>query len=137
MARLSLVRDSAVRQWDVELWVAVDHPSVAPAVAAAIAIDLAFDLETVDDVRMATDEICSELSRRAVPATRMHCGFEAEHECLGVTLEVQVAERPWARDRLGADVVDVLADSTSHHWDVTDGRPSYVFSTSFRPDEPV
>ena len=27
---------------------------------------------------MATDEICSELSRRAVPATRMHCGFEAE-----------------------------------------------------------
>lgn len=73
MARLSLVpEDRSDHAWEVEVNLGMAHVSVAQAVATALAIDLDFDLEAVDDVRIATNEVCTELASHARPQAILH-----------------------------------------------------------------
>jgi hypothetical protein len=133
MARLSLVPDNPRdRSWDVELNLSVAHVAVAQAVATALAIDLDFDLEAVDDVRMATDEVCTELAGRADPRAILHLVFDAHAGALEVAVQLEsVDDRRWL-EPVDPDVVRALTDTVTRSAEDTAVEGIHILRTWFR-----
>lgn len=133
MTRLSLVpghpRDHT---WDVEVNVGVAHVSVAQAVATALAIDLDFDLEAVDDVRIATDEVCAELAGHADPHSILRLVFDARGDVLVVSAQLESDGDRSLADDVDLDVVRALTDSVSRSSEDSAVDGTHILRTWFR-----
>lgn len=133
MARLSLVPDQRSGQmWDVEVNLGVAHVSVPQAVATALAIDLDFDLEAVDDVRIATNEVCTELASHARPQAILHVGFDARNDALEVSAELESDDDRRLADDMGADVVRALTDTVTRTAEDSTVGGTHILRTWFR-----
>lgn len=64
-------------------------PSIR-AVAADVAARADFDLDAIDDVRMAVDDLCAMLVRIAAPEAMLWCEFTVGDERMEVVAEVEV-----------------------------------------------
>lgn len=132
MVRLSLVPDRpSDRAWDVEVNLGVAHVSVAQAVATALAIDLDFDLEAIDEVRIATIEVCAELAGHAGPQAILHLGFDARDDALEVAAHLESDDHAWL-EHVDPDVVRALTDAVTRTAEDSADDGSHILRTSFR-----
>ncbi|MGH3827245.1 MAG: ATP-binding protein [Pseudonocardiaceae bacterium] len=84
-------------------------------VAADLAARADFDLDSIDDLRMAVDDLCAMLTRIAVDNTMLSCAFTVLPGRIEVAAEVEVDD---VRDRLstgsfGWRVLECLANEVS------------------------
>lgn len=132
MVRLSLVPDDpSDRTWDVEVNLGVAHVSVAQAVATALAIDLDFDLEAVDEVRIATIEVCAELAGHAGSQAILHLGFDARDDALEVMAHLKSDDYSWF-EHVEPDVVRALTDAVTRTSEDSAEVGFHILRTSFR-----
>jgi hypothetical protein len=132
MVRLSLVPDRpSDRAWDVEVNLGVAHVSVAQAVATALAIDLDFDLEAVDEVRIATIEVCAELASHAAPQAILHLVFDARDDALEVAAHLESDDYLWV-EHVDPDVVRALTDTVTRSAEGPAVGGTHILRTSFR-----
>jgi len=134
MARLSLVpEDRSDHAWEVEVNLGMAHVSVAQAVATALAIDLDFDLEAVDDVRIATNEVCTELASHARPQAILHLVFDARDDALEVSAQLESDDdRRSVDDDADPDVVRALMDTVTRTAEETAVAGIHILRTWFR-----
>lgn len=132
MASLSLVPDhSGEPTWDVEITLGVAHVAVAQAVATALAIDLDFDLEAVDDIRIATNEVCTELVEHADPRAVLHLVFEARKGAFEMAAELESEDCAWI-EHVVPDVVRALTDTVTRSSQNSDVDGRHILRTWFR-----
>lgn len=84
-------------------------------VAADLAARADFDLDSIDDLRMAVDDLCAMLVRIASGDATLRCRFTARPERIEVTAEVEVedgTEPPTTRS-FNWRVLECLADDVS------------------------
>lgn len=84
-------------------------------VAADLAARADFDLDSIDDLRMAVDDLCAMLVRIACGDATLRCRFTARPERIEVTAEVEVedgTEPPTTRS-FNWRVLECLADDVS------------------------
>ncbi len=88
------------------------HLFVVRALAATIAIRQDFELDAVEDVKLAVDEICSTLVPRARPGEQLICQLSAVDGVIGVSAHV-VSDTDSAIDQntFGWRVLTTLTDS--------------------------
>ncbi|MEO7193650.1 MAG: ATP-binding protein [Pseudonocardiaceae bacterium] len=84
-------------------------------VAADLAARADFDLDSIDDLRMAVDDLCAMLARIAADNAMLSCAFTIRPERIEVAAEVEVDD---VQDRLptgsfGWRVLECLANEVS------------------------
>lgn len=108
---------------DIEVRIGANpaHLSVVRAVAADLAMRADFDLDAISDLKMAVDEVCSELVSRSVDGAVLVCRFGVDGEQIHFTAEAPVtsASTP-SRESFGWRVLSALTDSVNT-WVVPDG----------------
>lgn len=84
-------------------------------VAADLAARADFDLDSIDDLRMAVDDLCAMLVRIAPPDATLRCRFTARPERIEVAAEVDVEDgtEPPATRSFSWRVLECLADDVS------------------------
>jgi len=94
---------------------------VVRMVAATVAADDGFDIDEVDDVRMAVDELCSAVIESR-PSSPLHIHFRLENHVLAVRVEADQPDPGAAApvDELRAAVLGATAGE--HAFSLTDGR---------------
>jgi serine/threonine-protein kinase RsbW len=84
---------------------------VVRALAATIAIRQDFELDAVEDVKLAVDEICSTLVPRAKPDAQLICQFTASDGVIEVSASVvSGTEAPVDQDTFGWRVLTTLTE---------------------------
>ena len=85
------------------------------AVAADLAARADFDLDSIDDLRMAVDELCAMLVRVAAADGMLSCRFTVRPERIEVAAEVDVdgAAEPLPTRTFGWRVLECLADEVT------------------------
>lgn len=100
----------------VELRLPADVAQLAipRTVAETLALRKDFDLDTVADIKLATDEACSTLVAVAVPHSTLTCRFEVLASSLAIGVSTTVT-RPGAPSdgEFGWYVLEILTDSVS------------------------
>ncbi len=103
-----------------------DRLELLRSVATALAVALDFDIDTLADLRMAVDELCSMAMKRARPNSEMCVRFETGDGAVSVLAEVPVSEPATVdEDSFGWMVLQTLADSvawTAHSGGVENQR---------------
>jgi serine/threonine-protein kinase RsbW len=81
-------------------------------VAADLAARADFDLDSIDDLRMAVDDLCAMLVRTAADNATLRCSFTVRPERIEVAAEVDVDEvaDPLPTGSFGWRVLECLAD---------------------------
>lgn len=81
-------------------------------VAADLAARADFDVDSIDDLRMAVDDLCAMLVRVAAADATLHCRFTVRHERIEVTAEIDVDDRadPLPTGSFAWRVLQCLAD---------------------------
>lgn len=108
--------DHVLTPSDIEIRLGADlrNLSVLRAVAANIALRADFDLDSVEDTKLAVDEMCSTLITRAVPAATLTCCFLVSDEAIGVHAFVSSPNsQPIDQRSLGWRVLTTLTDSVN------------------------
>lgn len=108
------LKDEHVFSTDAELRLRADltHLPIARQVAATIAIREDFDLDTVEDVKLAVDEMCSTLIVRAVPGTVLSCRFQVSDGVITLLGSVLSAtDQPVDQQSFGWRVLRTLTDT--------------------------
>jgi serine/threonine-protein kinase RsbW len=84
-------------------------------VAADLAARADFDLDSIDDLRMAVDELCAMLVRVAADYATLSCRFTIRAERIEVAADVEVADGadPLPTGSFGWRVLECLADEVS------------------------
>ena len=84
-------------------------------VAADLAARADFDLDSIDDLRMAVDDLCAMLVRVAATSGTLSCRFTVCPERIEVAAEVDVDEAadPLPTRTFGWRVLECLADEVS------------------------
>ena len=84
-------------------------------VAADLAARADFDLDSIDDLRMAVDDLCAMLVRIASQDAMLRCRFTARPERIEVAADVEVEEgtEPPPRRSFSWRVLECLADDVS------------------------
>lgn len=102
-------------------------PSVR-AVAADLAMRQDFDLDSISDLRMAVDEVCSALIRIAAPESVLSCRFRVEPGQITVTGRACTVDGAMPNeDSFGWWVLRSLADDvTVTKVDTENGEPASV-----------
>jgi serine/threonine-protein kinase RsbW len=89
--------------------------AVIPTIRTVVA-DLAaradFDLDSIDDLRMAIDDLCAMLVRIAADKTGLRCAFTVRPERIEVDVEAEVVG-PLPTDSFAWRVLECLADGVS------------------------
>ncbi|HEX5400740.1 MAG TPA: anti-sigma factor [Pseudonocardiaceae bacterium] len=94
---------------------------VLRSLAATLALREDFDLDEVEDVKLAVDEMCSALVLRARAGEYLTCQFETAPRSVGVLASVPSDNsRPIEQDTFGWRVLGALTDQVTT-W-VTPGR---------------
>ena len=102
----------------------VDMIATARMLASDVAGRADFDLDTVSDVRMAVDEACIQVARRADPRYPMRVGLRLQDGSLRVTVSARtvVDETGIDTDGFGWHVLTALCDELgSEHGRGPDG----------------
>jgi serine/threonine-protein kinase RsbW len=87
---------------------------VLRSLVATIALREDFDLDEVDDVKLAVDEMCSVLVTRAGAAGMLCCQFESSPGAVSVVATVGTDNNsPIAQDTFGWRVLATLADDVT------------------------
>lgn len=106
--------DSALR---LELRTAASTVVIATirTVAADLAARADFDLDSIDDLRMAVDDLCAMLVRIAPADATLRCRFTAYAEQIVVAADVEVEDgtEPPPTRSFGWRVLECLADEVS------------------------
>jgi serine/threonine-protein kinase RsbW len=90
------------------------HLSSVRAVAADLAMRQDFDLDSISDLRMAVDEVCSALIRIALPGSVLSCRFVIEPGQIKVLGRAYTAEgAELNEDSFGWWVLRSLADDVT------------------------
>lgn len=100
----------------VEVRVAADPAQLAVmrAVVGDLAMRADFDVDSIADMRLAVDEVCSSLIRLADPPSKLVCRFHTGDDELSVAAEVRSADGLEPRkDTFSWRVLSALADSVS------------------------
>lgn len=101
---------------------------VLRSLAAALALRQDFDLDEVEDVKLAVDELCSTLVLRACDGEQLTCRFHTAPHEVGVEASVRSdSGRPVARDTFGWRVLATLTDELVSWTSAGDGVPPRVF----------
>lgn len=98
---------------DVEVRVPADLSQlfVLRSVAATLALREDFDLDEVEDVKLAVDEMCSALVLRARRGEQLRCRFDALPRSVGVVASVASDHaEPIPQDTFGWRVLAALTD---------------------------
>jgi serine/threonine-protein kinase RsbW len=107
-------KDSALR---LELRTAASTVVIATirTVAADLAARADFDLDSIDDLRMAVDDLCAMLVRVAPADATLRCRFTAHPERIVVAADVEVEDgtEPPPTRSFGWRVLECLADEVS------------------------
>ena len=95
-------------------------------VAATVVADAGFDVDEVDDVRMAVDELCAAVIE-AEPTSPMRVRLRIETYRLDVRVDAEhAADSAAPIDEMRAAVLGAVTDNYS--FDVVDGRSVAVFA---------
>ncbi|KAA2252538.1 anti-sigma factor [Solihabitans fulvus] len=100
--------------WDVEIRVRAnpEHLSTVRVVAGDLAMRADFDLDAVEDLKLAVDQVCSTLVGLAVAESDLTCRFEvAESEIRVSATAVSAGEARPEDDKFGWRVLTSLTDS--------------------------
>lgn len=81
-------------------------------VAADLAARVDFDLDSIDDLRMAVDDLCAILVRIAADKSGLRCAFTVRPERIEVDVEVDVADS-LPTGSFGWRVLECLTDGVS------------------------
>jgi serine/threonine-protein kinase RsbW len=81
-------------------------------VAADLAARADFDLDSIDDLRMAVDDLCAMLVRIAADKTGLRCTFTVRPERIEVDVEVDVTDS-LPTGSFGWRVLECLTDGVS------------------------
>ncbi|MBM7775633.1 serine/threonine-protein kinase RsbW [Actinokineospora baliensis] len=99
---------------DVELRLRADLANlpIVRAVAAAVAMAADFTVDEIADLRLAVDEVCSQLIVLATPGADLDCRFTREPDgvSFGASTRSHTGTAP-ATDTFGWHVLRTLADS--------------------------
>ncbi|MGH3800000.1 MAG: ATP-binding protein [Pseudonocardiaceae bacterium] len=84
-------------------------------VAADLAARADFDLDSIDDLRMAVDDVCAMLVRIAALNARLRCSFTVRAERIELAAEVDADDSavPLPTRSFGWRVLESLADDVS------------------------
>ncbi|MQA09789.1 MAG: ATP-binding protein [Pseudonocardiaceae bacterium] len=119
----SVTESKASTASDVELRVKAElaHLSVIRAVASNLAVGQDFDLDTIADLKLAVDEVCSTLITRADSSSTLVCRFRLGADEIGVhaSLPFRGEELP-GRESFGWKVLSTLTDSAESWLDQPD-----------------
>jgi serine/threonine-protein kinase RsbW len=84
---------------------------VLRALAATLALRADFDLDEVEDMKLAVDELCSSMVDRACAGETLTCRFDATGGSVGMQVSVGSADdAPVRRHTFGWHVLDALTD---------------------------
>ncbi|TCO54347.1 hypothetical protein EV192_109328 [Actinocrispum wychmicini] len=84
---------------------------VLRSLVVAVALEADFDLDTVDDLRLAVDEMCALLLARSGPGDLLHCQFETAPDSISVLATVRTdSARPVDTATFGWQMVSLLSD---------------------------
>ncbi|MBE9373206.1 ATP-binding protein [Saccharopolyspora sp. HNM0983] len=100
----------------VEVRVAADPTQLAVlrAVVGDLAMRADFDVDSIADMRLAVDEVCSSLIRLAAPSSKLVCRFRTGGDGIAVAAEVHSTDGLGPRkDTFSWRVLSALADSVS------------------------
>ncbi|WP_162830281.1 ATP-binding protein [Amycolatopsis palatopharyngis] len=115
MSQPGVVDDLGIDNF-VELRIPADAVQLAVprTVAETIALRRDLDLDTVADIKLATDEACATLIAAAVAHSTLTCRFEVYADSLTVSVSTTVVrEGVPAQGNLGWFVLEMLADSVN------------------------
>jgi len=103
------------RRWDVEMSVLPPHLAAIRNVMGTLAVHLDFDLDAVADLRLAADEVASQLVAVADSDTAIDCGFALRGGTLTMRARVRSPHPDGARSEgLGARILASLVDSVRY-----------------------
>lgn len=101
---------------------------VLRSLAAALALRQDFDLDEVEDIKLAVDELCSALVLRARDGEVLRCRFDTSPHSVGVEASVGSDSRqPIATDTFGWRVLATLTDELTSWTEPDHSSPSRVF----------
>ncbi|SDC24828.1 ATP-binding protein [Actinokineospora iranica] len=100
-------------QADVELRLRADLANlpVVRGVSATVAMGADFTVDEIDDLRLAVDEVCSQLITLAAPGALLDCRFHLDADGIRFRASTRSRDgRPPATDSFGWHVLRTLAD---------------------------
>lgn len=101
---------------DVEITLRADpaHLPIIRSMAATIAIREDFDMDAVEDIKLAVDEMCSTLIVRALPATKLTCRFRVSDGAVVLLVTAPSdSDRPIDQRSFGWRVLTTLTDEVT------------------------
>lgn len=99
---------------DVRLPADLSQMFIVRALMATIALREDFDLDMVEDVKLAADEMCSAVVVRARAGQQLHCTFESAPGEIGLLASaISDTDEPIKKDTFGWWVLTTLADSVT------------------------
>lgn len=101
---------------------------VLRSLAATLALRQDFDLDEVEDVKLAVDELCSALVLRASDGEQLTCRFHTKPHSVGLEASVRTdSGQPIARDTFGWRVLATLTDELTSWTTLGDGSPPRTY----------
>lgn len=109
-----------------------DQLSVLRALAATIALHEDFDLDAVADIKLAMDEICTQLIVRAVPGSVLVCRLQYVESVLRVAVSSTTTTVDTLGERsFGWHVVNALTDSVDMRREPDPANAGFVTTMEF------
>jgi serine/threonine-protein kinase RsbW len=96
---------------ELRLAAKLEHLPIIRSLAATLAIRADFDLDSIADLKLAVDEVCSTLITRAIPGGTLGCQFHVRHDEIrfaAVTGSDRASEP--SQDSFGWRVLTTLTD---------------------------
>lgn len=114
----------------------VSYAFIVRSVAVAVALRANFDLDEVDDLKLAADEMCASLMARAAGGEALVCRFSFEPGSILVVASVGTLDiSPIATDTLGWQVLARLTDR-AESWTTPGQRTPYEVHIGLRRSRP-
>ncbi|MDI9917033.1 ATP-binding protein [Rhodococcus sp. IEGM 1379] len=135
MAHLSAIepeQDQTQPVVELRIRATPDQLSILRALAATVAIQENFDLDTIADIRLAMDEVCTHLIVRALPDSVLVCRFVFTAPQLHVSVSTTTADYDGGDQRsFGWHILTALTDSISLDQEADPNGSGYITTMEF------